>query len=1411
MVMAGLANLGQAGTQRVNSQSADELDGGFPVAPEDACRVPYRLLEHSPSVSSISLESRTAGGHRHLRFEPAQRKPLQGKDRSSAKKGDPSKWRHMAFTRIETHGGPGWERTVRNNPLKASAENRYLNSAGTAAAAFVSVPKPDTRLEQPRRDLPDTAGIDSLLRNTLPLEDLAYHALAKGDGYKEDFRKRMVAFIQRQPAMRHPAAWLQADLMGTSPAGRCTTPLSDVARAGNRSRVLVGEGPNMDSPASRVHPSGPLIQEFLRNACVLASLKHASPLYAFLNEFFHDLSPVDCEYLRTYLRLHTHYHQAKTEWVKKNPVGQGQDFKAALDALIEESAPTRTLEKKCDDPNVRSLLKSRLGLVAWNAWNRYLLDDPDASERGLGGYAKSSHMKLTNYERSAINAARNGYLSDAKGSELAAIEKTTRKLQTWVKRGALSSMKRRLVSFYRKSPFYRMDLGLRLIGKSAYNTRGQQALEIVPRALKLHRALFMLSPKQPGASYSSDSIWAQTRPLEEISLGKHAVASLIFERVLLEYWSDPAHSFFSLRHGRLAPENVSNLAKKAEEMAAFHFPLADRRQTRRNAEKWLANAPLARDTLLHKGGSASGGPNILHRIAEEYNARLDDAGRMQKKAHGAHGATKQVNAVFLELDKLRANGEARIKNEAALEYAWMRKIIAKATPRLAGFPGSRNAFAEWSISRHKALEQAVATAKLKLDSLPEKSPSYVLEHAERRLFLCQRELLIFQNAQTAVTAIQTKSKDVSKKALYRDLLFVPEKRMRARLEFNEAALRLKDLLIASRSSKFDAQKMVDAIKALQWCAHKLRSDNLCLAEGDRQTLVLYDSSAGLKRLVHDLSDIKHSLEGARERLGRVDPGNMTEVRKIIAPFRVRRSESERMRRTLMHIQSAMDQAYAAENHREFSAGRSKFYQRTKQSRKQNFEEIFRVRARRNDIAGYMNDIGKRGMQLGENFQYYSGNALQGQIGTGQISSKFAAVLTLGLAQISAKLKFGRSKVAFFSREVLDGRAQFQYGTVASISGGANLGAGAGVLDFVGLGGGIEAGVNRSKGRMVTFGYERDGSLEIDGARTPVRSRGDPVVNGERGLGKTLKSLLRPQAGKKINDVNMVLDELGTNPQLSVSGGSAIEWNGQIAGGLNGGFADVLGTAANLARRTQRSEFLESTGSTQMRVVQMSRTTRSGVGASVLSADAGAYLGSIGGFSPGEFQCKLRVLGANAINRGQFQPGNSARMVGVTSIRYLKALLSDEVKLAMAHNLLRTRPEQFAKAGEDSATGLQRALLDVESYIGACEKSYAETNGNWEAKLAFELTGDGATIWNRHAAAVEAGIKNDACEAHIISATRMPDAGDLDNLQRYLIELSDNPTVGLALIIGALGSESEDAGKYATKSSGRTEGLNILLR
>jgi hypothetical protein len=355
-------------------------------------------------------------------------------------------------------------------------------------------------------------------------------------------------------------------------------------------------------------------------------MRHIGPLHDFLKALFGELDLMECEYIRTYLRLRTQAGDARAKYEAFLYDHGGTPFQNDVNILLREQGATTKLERRYrNDPVMSVLLRHRLALVAWDAWNGHIRtrNNADLDRASLGDYAKDA--AVGKYAQSAINAARNGFFSDSHGSDLAAVDRRLDKFSRWVVRAKLPGLKRAIVSFFRKSPFYRAQVGLSLIGTSSYFTRGQEAFEIAPRALKAHESLFRFQPNK-----------SMTRPLEHLDWEGHKVQELIFERTLLKLW--PQISLFAVRCGELSPDMVTKMTDEAVSMAREYFGELATVNTRQHALKWFSETPLRRETLLTRTANTSEGRDILRRISSEFNRQARRSKPRQEPARIVYSA-----------------------------------------------------------------------------------------------------------------------------------------------------------------------------------------------------------------------------------------------------------------------------------------------------------------------------------------------------------------------------------------------------------------------------------------------------------------------------------------------------------------------------------------------------------------------------------------------------------------------------------------------------------------------------------------------------------------------------------------------------------------------------------------------------
>lgn len=1308
-----------------------------------------------------------------------------------------SKLRNLAFSKKVKFSIPGYTREYAKSgslPESAYVARRCLvtGDVKTASAAMATnytaakISECKTTLGKPE----SIPGLDGAL---LSMKDIACSILDVDSQGIQQLKARLNSVI----AQVNPAA--SSALTSSAEAHNGTSHLPHM-------RILAACAAGQS--AGEVSPP---LNDFLDKACRLAAMRHTGPLHELLKVLFGELDLIEIEYIRTYLRLRTQAGIAKAKYEALLPQRDRVPFEEAVKSLLQENRSTPGLERRCrSDPVASALLRHRLALVAWDAWNGHLQarNSQDLLNASLGDYAKDAAVGT--YARAAINAARNGYFSDAVNSRLAAVDRRLDKFSTWVARAKLPGFKRAIVGFFRKSPFYRAQVGLGLIGTSSYYTRGQEAYEIAPRALKAHESLFRFQPNTK-----------MTRPLEYLTWEGHNVQELIFERALLKSW--PQISLFAVRCGELSPDMVTTMTDVAVKMAKDNFGELATVNTRQHALKWFSETPLRRETLLARTSNPSEGRNILRRISQEFNRQARRSGPGQKSARIVYPAMPPLLSghllpgqradgqdighgamlkLFTTIDGLPRKSEVDIKNEAALEYAWTKRITDQFASRMQLTKPLRllnkNDLDGWYQKQRNALQKACKSAQYKADA----EAMYGQKNTERIAHAAlQRELLVLELAYARVSNAVAAHAGKDRQLLARKINRVPELRMHASLEMTSTMRRLKNLLI-STDKQVDVASLKAAMHALGESAKKLQSllppdgkHSIKGKEGNEGSRVsILDSRKQLQKLEAALE----SSENALDSLNAQEP---------LLRFRIRRGRLDRVERSLLHIQESMELAYDRKKNPELNNIGNSAWARWRKTKNQRLIGDFQLRLRRKDPVRTLEAAGDHGMQLGDGFQFYGANALRANVNTSMAS----LALTLGLARVGVAMGFGRRKAATFGRSVNDARAQLQVGVTTTVHGTASVDASVGVLGKALVGVAVEGGGARSDGEIVSISLERDGSLEVSGKRVGVSSGGDPTLTGWHGLGRSLRALGQGQGSVRKGGQGVALHQLALEPQLSISAGTfkSSSWN--LGAGLIGSAAQFFGFGVTVTGATEKRETRETKGSSLMHNVQVSSTLNVGGSTAFKNAEVGAFLGSLAGLSYGDFQCKVRFSGTNMLTRGEFKAGKSARTIGITSIAMLKRIMSGEVKEALAQNLMRTRPQNFADpAGMEASRHL--AIAEIDGFISGCEKLAIDANGNWEAFFPFELTRDGADVWNKCMALHEAKLIVEPEEkAAFEKLMHMPEKNDLDDLRRLFIELSANPTLGVCMVAQAQTSSSHKVGIGIVKESGKFETANIIVK
>jgi hypothetical protein len=630
--------------------------------------------------------------------------------------------------------------------------------------------------------------------------------------------------------------------------------------------------------------------------------------------------------------------------------------------------------------------------------------------------------------------------------------------------------------------------------------------------------------------------------------------------------------------------------------------------------------------------------------------------------------------------------------------------------------------------------------------------------------------------------------------------------MNASLEMTSAMRRLKNMLVSAKDRHVDVASLKEAMRVLGESARKLQllvpptTSVLPVPHGDIQNSS--DKNGGISILDsrEQLQKLERALALSEQSLDSLNAGQPS------LQFRIRRKRLDRVERSLVHIQESMDLAYDRKKNPELNnIGRS-LWARSRKTKNERLIGDFQLRLRRKDPVRTLEAAGDHGMQLGDSFQFSGANALRANINTSMAS----LALTLGLARVGVAMGFGRRRAATFGRSVNDARAQLQVGVTTTLHGSASVDASVGILGKGLVGVAVEGGVAKSEGEVVSISLERDGSLEVKGKRVGVSSRGDPFLNGWHGLGRPLRALGQGQGSLKQGGQGVALHQFSMEPQLSISAGTfkSSSWN--LGAGLIGSAAQLFGFGVTVTGTAEKRETRETKGSSQMHNVQVSSTLNVGGATAFKNAEVGAFLGSLAGLSYGDFQCKVRFSGTDMLTRGEYKAGKSARTIGVTSIAMLKRIMTDDVKKALAQNLMRTRPQNYADPAGVEAS-LRHAIAEVDGFISGCEKFAVDANGNWEAFFPFELSRDGADVWNKCMALDEAGLLDKDEKAALEKVMHMPEKGDLDDLHRLFIDLAANPTLGLCMVAQAQTNSSHKVGIGLVKESGKSETANIIVK
>ncbi|NEX62943.1 hypothetical protein [Noviherbaspirillum galbum] len=1123
--------------------------------------------------------------------------------------------------------------------------------------------------------------------------------------------------------------------------------------------------------------TAPAINAFVDMATRLSRMEHAGALYAFLQHLLGPLDLVECELMRTYLLLHVHHGMARNAFMAAFPEHGEAEFSSACAMLSRETVATPELERSCaGNPAWRMLLQHRLTFCAWRAWNDHLQGSQGERAGSLCGYAKDP--ALTAYQRGAINAVRNGFLSDARGTPLHAADLRQSKVRTWITRASLPRLRRAVLGFFRKSPFYHVDAGADIIGKTAYHGRAAEGHVIAPCALKMHQELFRFGTDAHGAT-----------PVERRRWHGHDVLELICEQVMLEHWNQP--SLFALRCAPLPEQVADDLAGKAARIAQERFPAACARNTRRVALNWFMNTPLRRETLVCPSSDPARGRNILGRIETEFNRQLDeDAGTRQEAPQREAGADREPVARLRDLlDRVPSNGKDGILRAAALEHAWTTRIMEHCTLRLPWLDWALpmplayfRARVDWHRRRlQKACGKAYGdgTAKKQADRLADP----------------RHELAILERAYVRVQQAMDHAGPRARGRAMREVVRACERRMQARMDFLEASCRLKTLLAQAEEKPFDRAAMDEALQAMRSGTERLARLS-CGMLPDMPTFPPRENDrvsgaflGALRQALDGMDGMMHDASAAR--LG--------------ARFAARSPRLVRLRRSMAFIQECLDGIDGRKMRVMLGSIERGWRTRLRRSRTRNLAAGFLHRQRRRHPGAILEAISEHGTRLGDAIAFESGNAVRVAGNTSMAS----LALSAGSVDFALGLNIGRTKTVSVAMQTTDARQALKISANALSSVGLTFGAGIGNIGGISaFGAGVEAGAGKLSERTVALSLERDGSLEVDGRRIDAGARGDPMLSGGHGLGRHIRELTRASAP---GGPGMALRQLAMQPQLSLSVGETEVRLRNKGAGLSGVLVKTAGLGLSVAHVKQRVAYREFLGSSREQVVQVQGSLSVRGMPSLENADAGSFLGSLVGYSPFELQSDVRLLSAHVSTRGVYKPSNSAFVVGVTSIAMLRKLLSDDVRLAIAANLVRTRPQVFIGTDGDLGRARERALAAIEDYVAErCEVLAADAKGNMEAVIAFELTPDGAETWNRLAGRKEAGLLTGAeREAHA-RMFGVPEQGDLARMQDMLVAWSRNPTLAACLLAKKQGVDAERLGLGVVKSRARNESGNVIV-
>jgi hypothetical protein len=1355
---------------------------GVPSPARHLVAMPLGVIQHGKAMADLSpaLLPQTIRYKKNTLFQTAKVRFQH------------SKLMNLAFSKKVKFSIPGYTREYAKSgsrPESAYVARKGLETGDVKAASPALVESyTSAKMSECIGALGKTASIPELHGALLSMEGVAWSILEVDSRDIQQLKARLtLELVHSHPFIASASAAVNRDPAAPIPYMRI---------------LAASAAAQPDGMAS------PAVNEFLDKACKLAAMRHTGPLHAFLRVLFGELDLVECEYIRTYLRLRTQMGIAKA---RHEAILNDQDstpFQDQTGRLLQAHGSTQSLERRYRNvPVMSALLRHRLALVAWNAWNGHIRarNSEDLESASLRDYAKDAAVGT--YARSAINAARNGFFSDAVDSRLAAVDRRLDKFSTWVARAKLPGFKRAIIGFFRKSPFYRQQIGLGQIGTSSYHSRAQEAFEIAPRALKAHESLFRFQ-----------SNTSMTQPLEYLTWEGHNVQELIFERVLLKLW--PQISLFAVRCGELSPDMVTKMTDAAVNMARENFGELATVNTRQYALKWFSDTPLRRETLLAGTSNPSEGRNILRRISKEFSRQASRKGfaqesarivysaepspsprpsRLREQGNRPAGGQRAMLELFTKIDALPRKSEVDIKNEAALEYAWTKRITDQFASRMQLTKPLRllnkNDLDGWYQRQKNVLQKACKSAQYKADA----EAMFQLESKERTAHAAlRRELVVLERAYARVSTAVAAHAGTDRQLLAKRINRIPELRMHASLEMTSTMRRLKNLLISAKGKQVDVASVKGAMRALGESAKKLQllvppdGNNNANNSGD-DTVSILDSRAQLQNLERALALSEHAFDS----LNAEQPS---------LQFRIRRKRIDRVERTLVHIQESMELAYDRKKNPELNNIGNSLWARWRKTKNQRLIGDFQLRLRRKDPVRTLEAAGDHGMQLGDGFQFFGANALRANINTSMAS----LALTLGLARVGVAMGFGRRKAATFGRSVNDARAQLQVGVTTTVHGSASVDASVGILGKALVGVAVEGGAARSDGEIVSISLERDGSLEVKGKRVGVSSRGDPFLNGWYGLGRSLRALGQGQGSVRKGGQGVALHQLAMEPQLSISAGTSETFSWNLGAGLIGSAAQFFGFGVTVTGAAEKREMRETKGSSQMHNVQVSSTFNVGGATAFKNVEVGAFLGSLAGLSYGDFQCKVRFSGTNMLTRGEYKAGKSARTIGITSIAMLKRIMTKDVKEALAQNLMRTRPQNYADpAGVEASR--RRAIAEIDGFVSGCEKFAVDANGNWEAFFPFELTNDGAAVWNKCMALDEAGLLDQEEKAALGNVMHMPEKGDLDDLQRLFIDLSNNPTLGVCLVAAAQTNSSHKVGIGIVKESGKFETANILVK